>query len=74
VPPARESRDIDRARRGLLGGDLVLGRGGLEFFESKFRLVDQPYGPFRPWAVELTLQLGDLQVLMCDHRLIGKAE
>ncbi|MEJ0047106.1 MAG: hypothetical protein WDN04_14070 [Rhodospirillales bacterium] len=52
------------ARGGLLGGDLVLGRGGFQFLQPQFHLVEQPHGAFGALAIKLMPQLGDLQLLM----------
>ena len=52
-PLAGERRHIRRLRRGLLGGDLVLGRRTLELLEGQLHLIEQPHRAFRALAVEL---------------------
>src|SRR5882724_795140 len=39
--PAREGAHLRSCCRGLLGRDLVLGRGGFQLFERKLHLVDK---------------------------------
>lgn len=63
-------RNIRGPRGRLLGGDLVRGRRTLQLIETQGQLVEQPYAALRPLAIELMPQLGDLQVLMCDHGLV----
>ena len=52
---------------GALGGDLVLARRTLEFFERQLHLVNEPYRAFRVLAIELPRQLLDLHSLMRDQ-------
>ena len=56
----------------LLGGDLVLGGGGLEFLELQLHLVDQPGAAFGAVAILLAPELGDLELEVLDHRLGGR--
>ena len=39
------------SRRGLLGGKLVFGGGGLELLELQLHLLAQPHPPLRPLTV-----------------------
>ena len=57
------------SRDGLIGHDLVLGRGSLKFFQLQLKLVDQPGAAFGTRAILLALQLGDLQLQRRDQRL-----
>ena len=61
-----------RLRHGRLGGDRVLGGGRLQVLELQFHLLDQPGAAFGPLAILLTLQLGDLELEVRDHRLGGR--
>ncbi len=73
--PGRTAALEPRNRRGLhrrLRGDLVLGRGGLEFFELQLHLVDQTRAAFRAVAILLPPQPGDLEPEVLDHRLGGR--
>ena len=58
-----------RLRRRLLGGELVLGGGGLELLELQLELVEQPRLALGPRAVEGALELLDLELQRGDHRL-----
>ena len=55
---------------GALGGDLVLARRTLEFFERQLDLIEQPHRAFRALPVERARQLRDLQLLMGNHGLV----
>ena len=67
---AVEARHLRRFCGGALRGDLILAGGALEFREGQLHLLDEPDAAFRALAVELVRQLGDLQLLMGDQRLI----
>ena len=56
--------------RGVLGGEFVLGGGALELLELQLHLIEQPRGALRARAVEIALQLLDLQLLVRDQRLV----
>ena len=55
----------------LLGRDLGLCRGRLQLLQAQFHLLDQPDAAFGALAVELMAQLGDLQLLVGNQRLVG---
>ena len=58
-----------RPRRGPLGGELVVARGGLELLELKLELVEQPCPALGPPPVERPPELLDLEPEGGDHRL-----
>ena len=43
---------------------------GFQLFERQRQLLDQPRRALRPLPVDLTLQLGDPQLLLGDQRLV----
>ena len=67
---ARERRNVRRLGGGALGGDLVLGGGGLQLFELQLHLIEQARRALRARPVDLPLELGDLQVLTRDRRRV----
>ena len=70
---AREGRDVRRLGGGVLGGDLVLGGGGLQLFKTQFHLIEKPRRPLGSGSVDLPLEFGDLQVLTRDgRRVVGQ--
>ena len=58
-----------RLGRGFLGQKLILGRGGLQLFELKLHLLQEPRLALRADAVKRPPQLLDLEPQMSDHRL-----
>jgi hypothetical protein len=68
--PTGERHDLGGARRGLFGGDLVLGRRTRQFVEPQGELIEQSHHTLGALTVELALQLGDLQLLVRDQRLV----
>lgn len=64
---AHKSLDRRRFRHGPFRRKLVLGRVGFQLFERQRQLVDQTRRAFRSLAVNLTLELGDPKLLLCDQ-------
>jgi hypothetical protein len=54
-------RRAARLGRGFLGQKLILGRGGLQFFELKLQLLQEPRLALRADAVKRAAQLLDLE-------------
>jgi hypothetical protein len=67
---ARKSAHRHRLGRGPFRGQLVLGGGGFQFFEGQRQLLDQARRALRPLPVDLMPQLGNLQLLLGDQRLV----
>ena len=67
---ARKSAHRRRLGRGPFRRKLVLGGSSFQFFERQRQLLDQARRRLRPLAVDLMLQLGDLQLLLGDQRLV----
>ena len=61
---------MNRLGHGLLGGQFVLSGRRLSLFEAQSELVEQPRGTLGLLTVELTLELGDVQLLMGDQGTI----
>ena len=57
---------------GDLGGQLIFGGTCFQFLELERQLIDEKGRPLRARAVELTLQLGDPQLLVRDHGQVGR--
>ena len=70
VTLSREPGDVCRLGERRLRRDLVLARARLQLLERKRQLVDQPRRAFRALPVDLTLQLGDPQLLQGDQRRV----
>ena len=69
-PLAGEGRHVRGLGRGDLGGDFVLGGRGLQFLQLQLHLVQQPDRALRARAIELALELLDLQLQMRDQGLV----
>ena len=67
---AREGGDRCRLRGCPLGGDLVLGGGRFQLREIQLHLVEDARRALRARSVDLALELGDLELLLRDHRRI----
>ena len=67
---AGEGGDRRGLRGSALGGDLVLGGGRFQLFELQLHLIEQARRALRARPVELTLELGDLQLLARDGRRV----
>ncbi len=61
-----------RLARCCFACNLVFGGFRLQFLELKLHLVDEPSRLLRTLAVELALELLNLQLEMGDHRLAGR--
>jgi hypothetical protein len=70
-PLARERRNGRRLGGGPLGGELVLGGRRFQLLQLQFQLIDQPRGALRALAKALAVELLDLELQMCDQRLVG---
>ena len=66
----RHGRGCVLGGRGHFGRKFVFGRRGLQLLERQFKLIDQPRGALRSLPVTVTVQLGDLQLLLRDQRLV----
>ena len=67
---AREARHIRGFRHGDFRGELILAGVRGKFLEPQRQLIDQPLRSLRARSVELTLELGDPQLLMGDQRQV----
>src|SRR5512144_2230965 len=66
---ALRPRRIAGPGRSFLGQELILGGGGLQFFELKLHLLQKPRLALRADAVKRAAQLLDLEPQMSDRRL-----
>ena len=64
----REAAHVRRLRGGLFCRQFIFRRARFEFFEGERQLLDQSRRTFRTLAADLTLQLGDPQLLRRDQR------
>ena len=64
---AGEARHIRGLRHGDFRGELILAGARCKFLELQRQLIDEPLRSLRARAVELTLELGDPQLLMGDQ-------
>jgi hypothetical protein len=67
---AREARHIRSLRHGDFRGELILAGARCKFLELQRQLIDQPLRSLGARAIELTLELGDPQLLMGNQRQV----
>ena len=67
---ARKGGDRCRLRCDPLSGDLVLGGGRFQLRELQLHLVEDARRALRARSVDLASELGDLELLLGDHRRI----
>ncbi len=68
-PLALEGGDRGGLSRSLLGYQIVFRRVSLELLELELHLIEQAAATLGAGAIQLALQLGDLQLEMGDQRL-----
>ena len=66
----REGGDRCHLRCGPLGGDLVLGGGRFQLRKLQLQLIEEARRALRARPVDLASELGDLELLLRDHRRI----
>src|ERR1700733_7186101 len=69
-PLARGGRHLRGFGRRHFGGELVLGRCGLQFLQRQLELIQKPRGALRARAITVAVQLLDLQLQVGDQRLV----
>ena len=68
--PVRSFYDGNNDGHGDFRGQLILAGARGKFLELQRQLIDQPLRPLRARTVELSLELGDPQLLMGDQRQV----
>jgi len=69
-PLARKPTHSRRLGDSPFGRKFIFSRVRFQLFERQCQLVDQPRRALRPRTVDMTLQLGDLQLLVRDQRAV----